>query len=397
MTDKELGDIIKQKLEEYKPEYDPASWEALESRLDASDELVDDAFDQSVRTAFAGFALPEDAASDWESMEKILDADQGQQFDDTIRSSMEKFEEPYDSSSWPVLDTKIDEDEKLRRRLIAAKVLEVAAVLLIILTLHNLMPDIKELVFPNIEDTQVPGTEQTAEVLTVHGSEAGILSTNSQTTEIAGDLNQEASSIENTTETKLQSTIPYRGEAVLVTEGRDLVTTDALAPVEANGFDLISLTDAQECEVTPDLGVAMIGLPPAIASLPMGEPVHSSNTNLIPPTPKPFSARRSLKLTLAASADVNSLYMPDEQFYIGGQKIRFNERTLAALGFSTGAGLVFGYGAWSFETGLYYSSKQFEPNRVLQIGKAFDVRTLDFERISLHVISVPLKAHWLRF
>ena len=77
MTDKEFGDIIKKKLEEYRSEYDPASWDALEERLNAPDDASEADFDRSVRAALSGFAMPEDVTSDWEALEARMDTEEG--------------------------------------------------------------------------------------------------------------------------------------------------------------------------------------------------------------------------------------------------------------------------------------------------------------------------------
>lgn len=436
MTDKEFGDIIKKKLEEYRSEYDPASWDALEERLNAPDDASEADFDRSVRAALSGFAMPEDVTSDWEAlearmdteegvsedafdqsvrtalagfmvpeadaswdaMEKKLEASEQESFDDSIRSSMEKFKEPYDSSSWPVLDNKIDEDDRLRRRLIVAKVLEVAAVLLFVLTLHNLMPDIKELISP--DDVANRGLAQNQADEPVSGQSETLHATNDISDNLESISEQGADIVnverEGVARMDFESNATAGSESIVIANvtSRNAQNVVPLSAMEVNGFELVTLKDSESCEVTPDLNRNdYVSIPPTVGATEMNK-VGLATAELTPPSPRPFKSRKSLKLSLAASLDVNSLYMPDEQFYVGGQKIRFSERTLAALGFSTGAGFIFNYGAWSFETGLYYSSKQFEPNRVLQIGKAFDVRTLDFERISLHVVSVPLYAHW---
>jgi hypothetical protein len=127
-----------------------------------------------------------------------------------------------------------------------------------------------------------------------------------------------------------------------------------------------------------------VALPSELTSL------ESKNT---PSTQLP-SRKKSLKLGLFTSLDFNHLYMPSEQFYADGRKIKFSEKYLLATGYSVGATFLFDRGAWSFETGLVYSQKSFEPNRVLQIGKTFDVRTVDFDEISMHLVKVPLNARW---
>ena len=391
MTDKELGDIIKRTLEDYQPEYDPKSWDALNERLDAEDGVGTDDFDRSIKAALSGFVVDE-SATGWEAMEHKLAQAEHESFDEAIRDRVEGYEEPYDSSSWPVLDEKIKEDTIMRRRLRVAKALEVAAVLLIVLTIHNLMPDIRQMLASTGNDqiTQLDTRNSDEFNETLNGSiiaDDGVQSNSPVSTDAARD--------QQTYNPAAQSQGSGRAvnSQVLNSADRTVANFVLLHDTRMTGLTYESVNvESNKCEVIPNLGnerdmESVMPVASKSATLAANDPYPV-------PVPELPRSRKSLRLSFGASADVNSLYMPTEQFYTGGKKVRFNERTLVAMGFSTGAGLVFDHGKWSFETGLYYSSKQYQPNRVLQIGKAFDVRTLDFERISLHVLNIPLNAYW---
>jgi len=386
MTDKELGDIIKKALDNYQPEYEADSWDSLSERLDADEAQSDDAFDQSVKAAMSGFVADE-SESGWTAMERRLEESEHVEFDDAIRDRVENYTEPYDSSSWPVLDDKIDQDVTLRRRLRIAKILEVVAVLLLILTAHNLKPEIREL---------ISGGEVQAGSFEADRGDLG-------TEEHMVIKESAASSQKVDHETAIRSFQSRSAEVTLQQKGqiptsRVNQSRVQLASLQARQIPVfakrqISAKDGQ-CDVVPDVHTnPQINEFDVLNTLGLSESIEAS-ANYPVPVPKRPRGRRSLRLTIGASVDVNSLYLPGDQFYTASEKVNFSERTLAAMGYSTGAGIIFDRGKWSFETGLYYSSKQYEPNRVLQIGKAFDVRTLDFEKISLHVISVPMQAYW---
>ena len=69
--------------------------------------------------------------------ERRIVEDENSVFDDEVRQNVENYKAPYDAASWPVLDQKITEDQLFRRRLIGAKILEIAAILIALVTFYN--------------------------------------------------------------------------------------------------------------------------------------------------------------------------------------------------------------------------------------------------------------------
>jgi hypothetical protein len=100
-----------------------------------------------------------------------------------------------------------------------------------------------------------------------------------------------------------------------------------------------------------------------------------------------------VRFGMMAAADINTLYVPDEFFYSQGRAIRFSEKEIVAGGYTAGASLLFNQPRFLIETGVTYSSKTFGPDRTLFIGTSPDQHELDFENITLDVVSVPLYLH----
>ena len=143
MTDKEFDQLLKGKLENYQPAFNQSSWEDLENRID--NEVVSpevDPFDHAVRAAMGQLAVS-DSVGDWDEMERRIIKDENTSFDEEVRENVESYEAPYDASSWPVLDERITADARLRKRLIGAKILEIAAILIALITFYNVFPDIR--------------------------------------------------------------------------------------------------------------------------------------------------------------------------------------------------------------------------------------------------------------
>lgn len=408
MRDKEFDKLLKGKLENYQPDYDQSSWEDLEDRVvNEVDSSATDSFDDAVRAALGQFAVS-NSGGNWDEMERRIIEDENTAFDQEVRENVEQYDAPYDSSSWPVLDEKITEDERFRRRLIGAKILEVAAILIALVTFYNVFPDIKnsiinkqdqmtyqESVLPN----QIAPTSE--QKILEKGNDAQLV----RKTEL-GQFQPVGQIVQprNLSETSIgeTSTNAFGTSSTVLASASNLENRSSL-PV-ANIGD-IGLTDQRIAIDYPvDGAITTAYMPeyrqmnahsdvPEIGRLDLPERIYL-DLELATPEVKLTRKRGGLQFTIAASMDLNALYMPEEQFYSNGSNITFSEKNLLATGYSAGAGLLFGDGRWSFETGLFYSSKKYEPNRIIQIGKTFDVRTVDFSEINLHIVSVPLYAHW---
>ena len=403
MTEKEFDDILRGKLEQYQPEYDARSWDDLEQRIEQELEATDDAsFDDAVRAALTGFAAAEMPGS-WDDMEKLIEADEATSFDHEVKSKVANYTEPYNPETWPILDNKIEEEERLRRRLVVAKVLEVAAVLIMLLTVHNLMPDIREAISNDGDATQSAALADFDEAIAVE--EFKISESTSQVTAQSDQLSSSDEQIESKSNLTEQTSEPFATNVELQETGTPVmdnstgiqraVTQLPLLPSRSTEVSSGAFaTGVEACQVDPDInGRAKVASVDEIGSIAMAEQIDPG-LSLAMPEPVLPRSRKSLRLSIGGAFDVNNLYMPSEQFYANGRKIKFSEKDLLAYGYSTGSGFIFDHGSWSFETGLYYSSKTFEPNRVLKIGNSLDVRTVDFDKISLHVVSVPLYGHW---
>ncbi|RLD18288.1 MAG: hypothetical protein DRI69_10580 [Bacteroidetes bacterium] len=419
MTDKEFDQLLKGKLEDYQPDFDKASWEELENRIE--NEVVSEAvdpFDNAVKAALGQFAVS-DSDGNWEEMERRIIEDENASFDHEVRENVENYKAPYDAGSWPVLDEKIAADERFRRRLLGAKILEIAAILIALITFYNVFPDIKNSLFDQksgLSSEENMLTEQSAKYFTSSsiGNEAmtGDIAQASKTVPsdkhltsialsqapVSGEMYPERNSAKTSRNTlddapdDTSDDAPVMRENIAVVsldnsglDGRQVEVEYQTAEVDGKSASPISPSVSTNSNSIESVTyVEVLGLPNQL----------DDNVAMALPEIKLTHKKKSLRFSIGASMDLNALYMPEENFYADGQQITFSEKNLLATGYSAGVGLLFGGGAWSFETGLYYSAKKYEPNRVIQIGKTFDVRTLDFSEISLHIVSVPMYAHW---
>jgi outer membrane protein with beta-barrel domain len=405
MTDKEFDKLLKGKLEDHQPEYDQSSWEELEDRIENEVESpTNDPFDDVVRAALDKYAFS-NSNGNWEEMERRIIEDENTTFDQEVRQNVTNYEAPYDVSSWPVLDDKIAEDDRFHRRLIGAKIMEIAAILIALITFYNVFPDVKSSLFHK---------EQTTDLVETAVVER-FASSNQHGSEIATD-GQDRTNVNQISPVVVAARSvnapPGSVERILVEDDNGPAKRSAsISGIESRStVHVVTLPYDNLVEQQLEVTYPVDGMRPSARNF-MVNPLNANETvstlevmslpdnleadiEMVVPDIVPPRKDRNLRFSIGASMDVNALYMPEEQFYADGNQIMFSEKNLLATGYSAGVGLVSGKGAWSFETGLYYSSKKYDPNRILQIGKTFDVRTVDFSEINLHIVSVPIYAHW---
>ncbi len=429
MTDKEFDKILKGKLEDNQPEYDQASWEALENRIVSEDlSSADDPFDDAVRAALGQFAVS-DSIGDWTEMERRIVEDENSVFDHEVRQNVENYEAPYDAGSWPVLDQKITEDLRFRRRLIGAKILEIAAILIALITFYNVFPDIKNSLRDKGQSAEIaesPGTRvEGAAIMSLaqnSNGQASVLDAvwnKSEVTEGGDGSDVVLSSMtfpsnSGNSHSKASGPEPVANNEALLPDDRSMPEVQREDEVKVvYAIDLAQRGSTQVDNAQAENNKRRITALEYALQPYQNHSVHSISIEKLPsvdvfgivgqsdqnitvtiPEQKPSKKRKALRFSFGASIDLNALYMAKEQFYADGKQIEFSEKNLLATGYSAGAGILFGDGPWTFETGLYYSAKEYDPDRILQVGKTFDVRTVDFSEISLHIVSVPLYAHW---
>ena len=402
MTNREFDDIIKRLLEEINPAFDPDTWDAMEDRIEQ--DARDLNFDEAMRNSIHGIGASE--ASDWDAMEELLAAEESDGFDDTVKKEVEEYEEPFDAATWPVLKEKIVEDERRRRDLMIAKVLEVAAVLLAIFTFFNVWPEIKEDLRKNdrVEQEQIQTVVADAPLAEPQGTENSVLSntafqaqveTQSGTSipDVPENLNPGTSAGQEAEATTFLAAREVEIPSILPSSAQNARAVQ-VEPLLAHSYGATNSVSEEIGEQVASRASSGVEAPPAAIA------TNNSGLDLAAvlsaggPAVSPQLRRNGIRFNLVASFDFNSLYMPAQQFYADGYPIYFEEKTLLATGWSSGATVLFDNGPISFETGLMYSMKSYEPNRILKIGQTFDIKTIDFERIEMHMVHIPANVHW---
>jgi hypothetical protein len=390
MTSKEFDEWLRANLASVHPELNAQDWDDFVHQVEDAESAIDEVFDDSVRDHVSD--LTPTAAPDWGTMERMLEEDE-RLFDRDVRQHVERFQVPYNPTTWPILDARIAADEKLRRRLVYAKVLEIAAIFFVLLTFYNFFP----LLIPSSETTQKDSlNEQSVVAAELPGYSAEQLQSTRTYPEPARTITNESASSDSQNlslhnqdaaeAVSLSVTLlPQVSRLPGITSQEQIVPAPELFVQTSEGEDAVASVARVPADSGPHaLPVAAIEKFPAPG-------IHVGMGTLLPHA---SSHASRVRFGMSASADVNTLFFPEEHFYTQGRSINFSEKEIVASGYSAGATLLFDFKSFLFETGLNYSFKSFSPNRNLFIGTSADKHTLDFENIALNVVSVPLYLHW---
>lgn len=405
MTNREFDRWLRESLSSFQPEYDPSQWEDLTKRIAEEEQHEDMGFDEQIRRAV--LPLGSEAPPDWTHMEQMLDADE-HAFDTQIRETVEHLSVPYTPESWSALHTKVDEDDRMRRRLIRTKVLEVAAILIALFTFSNFFPVIRNSVIQssqedlavvmsptNSGDNNIGSPQHTVATT----PDVAIFSSAGTILNESASVVHESASAENTgsaaSMTNQNATASGASHDMSAPRAGEVVQAFSL-PVSP--FDqVVSQQNQSVLPAQDNHGIAERASIMTIGNLPSQDisslSYHTGNLSgrnvqpLLPVAPK-------IRFGMMTSADVNVLFFPKERFYSQGRAFSFSEKEIIAGGYSAGISISYEKEKISIESGLIYSSKTFGPDRKFFIGSSTDSRSLDFENIALDIVSIPLYVHW---
>ena len=409
MTNKEFDLWLRETLSSVQPEFNPGDWDHFVQRVEESESLLDSGFDDAIRSSVAGVGA--DVTPDWERMEQQLNADESG-FDQHVKQTIENFEVPYNPTTWPTLHARITEDDRIRRRLVTVKILEIVAVLIVFLTFYNFFPTLRSSVLEPAEDllrnelskkesvmNEPVAVVPPAENFTSHAS------SNSTTNQKnSSDVHRTATSevVAMTNHALFPRSII--ADDLTDTHHSDLVGSSlGIRSLPVSDIFSLPLSSENTAEANPGMLAeehatrTRIDELAALKSISQHELIPAdAPTSVIPIAALAPTLLKPAKVRfgMMAAADVNTLFYPKEHFYSQGRSINFSEKEIVAGGYSTGASLLFDFKNVVLETGLMYSTKNFGPDRKLFIGSSSDRHTLDFENITLNTISVPLYVHW---
>ncbi len=423
MESSEWDKHLRDKLDQFTSEGDVPLWEDFARELNANESSSPDSLtpaEDQLRQTLKDFS-PDAPVTGWERIEASLHA-ADQTFDHNIRHKIHQYHSPHDPHSWSAFLQKWSATKRLRFKLISLKVMEGAAVLLLLMTVVQMgrfgpppstpSPTQTPLNTPsNIQSTNIdmayvqPGPASTDEI---YAATPPIVSDATLTPPYAVALRQK-----QTRETKKKSSPGpssdikasnlYTGQeqSTFIILPQDHLASDVTAEsnqiIEHPASDPITITlplatvaslhtsSTEAAEITYDHAyiTAMLEHTPTALSY------ASSPTIPDPQYVKPVR-RTYLELAMLAQGDYNKLRMPEDRLYSAGKQIVFPQQGIISHGYGAGFTIAIGHPLWALETGVIYNAKDFKPGRQLIIGGAFNNGSVDFEAMRLQMVSVPV-------
>lgn len=351
MEDKNLDNILEDKLSNFEFPYQAHTWDALAEKLDAADQAVE-------------------------------------QFDQKVREKLSESDMPYQPAYWDLMAQRLDKEASLRRQLVRYKITEALLVLLILVTFVHIFsnPLGRQKLLPISSTSPIEPTVTTtvfdlpiSDVSTIEAETAqtiAISTANSETavlpTPVAipsnsgSDINN-SSTVQATTETANvhQSVVP-------------LISTDQQLP-------LLTLIKNE---------LAKTGQNVPFTALPSDQAISLLTGHEAVPTIEllPQKVEKRLRLGMFMNANVDQIRTPYDEIF------DLDPISQEVLGYGGGLLLGWEWKRWEFETGIAFNHKQYVPadNSAVRYSSATgnDNIVEDLRNIELNILQIPLQLRY---
>lgn len=147
MTQRDFDNLMRQKLEGISPGVPQGSWEQFASHLEGQEVDSPEAqeLDHAVRSKLAALPPPILPKQGWEQLEEKLEEaslpNAAASFDALFASSLQRQEPAQKAGHWEKMQERLEQERKLRMRILRTKMAEAALFLLFLYTVINLWKD----------------------------------------------------------------------------------------------------------------------------------------------------------------------------------------------------------------------------------------------------------------
>ena len=439
MKDKDFDHIINRALNNFEDRGLEADWDSFSKKFE--DDLNSDIseFDEIIQEKMSSYEvnLPEGAWASFDhKMTKSLYEEYAMELDQTVRESFDNFKVPYDYTTWPILERKLEEHKAYIRKLVFTKSIEAAIIIFAIFTFYTYFPHFHQ----QFKNWKEEGS--------THDRKIDFVLENNEDIK-----NEESVAFLNTDKPQniIQSTVVHEET---ITEKTDLVTNTADSPssaevlqdkirVDNSGSDRWNKNPIRRANPSSEIA--------PIASINIKAPVSGKSINRAPielmvkdlvadknmvrdsegvedvtkgPEYSDLENRRSnvslnrLNNSLAVAAsdqafypsfndlnirgekpkwsiaiygskDINFVNIPQDQKtdYYNNRALVFAENDLSETGFGFGLSAQRRFGDFAVESGFNYSAKNYDPNKNYSPG---GYPELEYKHIGLEVLRIPL-------
>ncbi len=374
-----LDNLVREKLSNLEVPYTPFAWELLEQKMDAAE------------------------ANAPQAENRLLDA--------AVFAKLHNMEAGDRPTHWHLLAAKLDENVDVRRKVLIYKVMEIAAVFLLLLLAGQYLTTSFNRTSPVAEKTKIkselnnPTTSTPTEVECNETLTQIIASTESNTTKTFSGNNK----ISNQTNNKLKTTADSKINPIIAATEQASSNTPEILIQGYRESPQIGNKPLQKQRSTQEISIVQKGLSgmkpsdllnpvqperwdilTSIDELVVSELQYKSPTDytmLI----KQIKKRPNVIVSMFGSADYNHIITPAK--YEGDERLEETKRYAPGYGGGITAGLELG--RWEVSTGAIYTSKEYQPRQVLYAtGATGNLRDGYFiegiKNIQLNTFNIPL-------
>ena len=376
MDQQQFDRIIREQLQELRPDFRPELWDRMEQALDA-----------------------EDAHTEWLASDEV--------FDSTIKNKLESLQGANAAKHWPLLLRRLEIAPKIDFQVISLKLSEVFLLLLMLLTAvqfeHKFNP------YQNTNPAWwLPGSSTTPQANLPLPPSVKQRNTTASTALHSATTKAKNSETATTLLEKNQAASGLAGGGVLSAE-----TTEHRNNVAEKREHLTEVSTLVANTILLDTKAAEIEHPaPPTASI--FEDLNSKKESHKPFEPSPLINFRSPKFSPKTNeSELAGMIRPERKrlsLHVGmfggpdynriisppNPELRNQRDDYYALGYGGGINVALEYGRWELGSGLTYSAKQYDPRQVgfitgsLQQGYNGEV----LREIQLNIFSIPLNARY---
>lgn len=409
MEDKHWEEGLRKLLEDYAPDGIQPDWEAFASYLQIHQQMHEleesQVFDENLKESLAGFEAGK--SEGWDRIESSLDlADK--QFDKQIREKLHHLHPSYNPGTWILLKRRLS-GAGLRAKLMAFKVVEVAAVLLFLFTAFQLGQQGKlpfetsffqnqKFFFQDSGEKMASAEEDLSGIRSEDESVEQELSADVTSVEIATDETSGLIGVGENLEAQGSNAQDISRHATSVNP----MPASAVNPVriEKPGITSLplhaSMSDAiaaNTSTIGQESGGKSIFKKLNVANFisTILSPITSMKDKSLPKlayVKQP--ARTYTEFGIISQLDYNMLRMPEDRLYSAGKQIVFPQQGIPSSNLGCGFSFAIAHPRWALQSGVIYSAKNFKPGRHLMVGGTVNNSSVEFEAMRLQLVSLPL-------
>lgn len=413
-------EALKDKLHDFTPDNTKPAWDVFVSKL-ATDEVILQPEESSIQQSLDHYSANE-PVSGWDRIESSLNESE-KLFDDAIRDRVRQFHQS-EANAWHNFSTFWSYKRHLRQNLIALKCIESSFLLLLLFAFYNLsefgkpeieLPDYYYEIVNSDSDSQ----SSTDKVIALHEDQGNTKSLADQSDFESGSIEVNNNTAQNSTSTDTPVSQKRNNRDLSASnrhnaKGKTKNNRKSLAFMENSmqeiRFDRTLLDNSTLSHKTNTPSSSANSNQKEIESAFNSKSrIQFSNMNTLPVEVSPIEILSSSQIGsikpnkrgklqtvfgIITQGDYTGLRIAENKVYTFGDAIVFPSKRLYTAGFGGGFTLSLVRNNIAFETGMIYSSKSFRPGREVVIGSSSDNSSVEFQTMDMQVLTLPVMARF---